>query len=68
MCDDGAANVPLLNNLAAHGVLFNVVYEHDLTAALLQRYKAALVVAETVPSSAQLALTEFWPKAGSYSQ
>ena len=56
--DDSAANVSLLNGLAAHGVLFNVVYEHDLTSAMLQRYKAALIVAEHVRSSALAALAE----------
>ena len=62
--DDGTANVPLLNGLAAHGVLFNVVYEHDLTATLLHRYKAALVAAEHVRPSARSAIEEFSTQGG----
>ena len=57
--DDGAANVALLDGLAAHGVLFNVLYEGDLNSALLQRYKAALVVAGSVRAGARVALEEF---------
>lgn len=62
--DDAAPNLPLLNRLAAHGVLYNVVYDRDLTAAMLHRYKAALVVAQDVPSSAQSAIAQFSAKGG----
>jgi hypothetical protein len=42
--DDRSDGVPLLNGLAARGVLYDVLYEHDLTPERLRPYAAVAVV------------------------
>jgi hypothetical protein len=58
--DDRSENVALLNGLAARGVLFNVIYERDLTPQKLAPYRAvALLTAQTVHERALSALERF---------
>ena len=63
--DDRSAGIELLNGLAARNVIFDVVYEHDLTAARLAGYAAAAVLtAETVRAPALAALEQFVARGG----
>lgn len=58
--DDRSATVPLLNALAARGVIYDVLYEHDLTREKLAPYAAvALLTAETVRGRAISALEQY---------
>jgi hypothetical protein len=63
--DDRSESVALLNGLAERGVLFDVVYERDLTPAKLAPYRAvALLTARTVHASALAALEHFVASGG----
>ena len=63
--DDHSTGVPLLDGLAARQVQFEVLYEKDLTATLLSRFKAvAILSAPIVRGSAITALEEFVRKGG----
>ena len=63
--DDHSTGVPLLDGLAARQVQFEVLYEKDLTATLLSRFKAvAILSAPIVRGSAIAALEEFVRKGG----
>jgi hypothetical protein len=58
--DDRSESVPLLNGLAGRGVLFDVVYERDLSPERLAPYHAvALLTAQTVHENALSALKSF---------
>ncbi|HLJ17237.1 MAG TPA: glycoside hydrolase family 66 protein [Bryobacteraceae bacterium] len=58
--DDRSEGVPLLDGLAARHVLFNTIYERDVTPKLLSSYKAAaLLTAQFVRDSALSALEQF---------
>ncbi|MGD0774308.1 MAG: hypothetical protein ABSC05_15950 [Candidatus Solibacter sp.] len=58
--DDRSSNVALLNGLAARGVLYDVLYEHDLTDRTLKSYAAvAVLTAETVRDRALTALENY---------
>jgi hypothetical protein len=63
--DDRSAGVALLNGLAARGVVFDVLYEHDLTAEKLARYSGvALLSAETIRDRALAAVENYVHKGG----
>jgi hypothetical protein len=63
--DDRSEGVPLLDSLAARGVQFNVIYEHDVNRKLLLPYKAvALLTAELVRGSALESVEDFAQKGG----
>jgi len=63
--DDRSESVPLLNGLAARKVLFDVIYEHDLTTDTLASYHAvALLTAQTVGEKALSALESFVTEGG----
>jgi hypothetical protein len=63
--DDRSASVPLLNGLAARKVLFDVIYERDLTAERLAPYRAvALLTAQTMRERALSALESFLTNGG----
>lgn len=63
--DDRSDGVPLLDGLAARGVLFEVLYEKDVTRAALSRYRAvAILSARMVRDSAIAALEDFVRKGG----
>lgn len=63
--DDRSATVPMLNSLAARNVIFDVLYEHDLTHDTLAPYDAvALLTAETVRDTALAALGQYVAKRG----
>lgn len=63
--DDRSAGVALLNGLAARGVVFDVLYERDLTPEKLARYSGvALLSAETVRDRALAALESYAQKGG----
>jgi len=58
--DDRSEGVPMLDGLASRKVLFEVVYERDITSQILSRYHAvALLTAETVRNSSLDALEQF---------
>ena len=58
--DDRSEGVPMLNGLAARGVLFDVIYEHDLAAKNLSPYAVvALLTAQTVRERALSALESY---------
>lgn len=58
--DDRSESVPLLNGLAARGVLFDVIYERDLSIERLTPYRAvALLTAQTVHERVLSALQSF---------
>jgi hypothetical protein len=58
--DDRSESVPLLNGLAARRVLFDVIYERDLSAERLAPYHAvALLTAQTVRERALSVLENF---------
>jgi len=63
--DDRSEGVALLNGLAARKVLFDVIYEHDVTAEKLAPYTAvALLSAQTVGRRALSALEDFVGRGG----
>jgi hypothetical protein len=63
--DERSEGVPLLNGLAARNVLYDVIYEHDLTAASLRPYAAvALLTARNVRKRAVDALAEYAARGG----
>ena len=63
--DERSDGVPLLNGLAARNVLYEVLYEHDLTATKLRPYAAvALLTANRVRERALAALEEFAQRGG----
>jgi len=63
--DDRSLETGLLNGLAARGVVYNVLYEHDLTAQSLAPYSAvALLTANTVRDKALAALDAFVTRGG----
>jgi hypothetical protein len=63
--DDRSSDVAVLNGLAARNVLYDVVYEHDLTAEKLAPYTAAaLLTAQTVRDRALAALELFVARGG----
>ena len=63
--DDHSEGVPLLDALGARRLLFNVIYERDITAKALSRYKAvAILTARSVRDSALSALGEFMRNGG----
>lgn len=63
--DDRSLDVALLNALSARGVVYNVLYEHDLTAQKLVSYRAvALLHANTVRDKALAALEAFVNRGG----
>jgi hypothetical protein len=58
--DDRSSGVELLNGLAARGVVYDVLYEHDVTSDKLAPYSVvALLTAETVRDKALAALSAF---------
>jgi hypothetical protein len=58
--DNRSAGVPLLNGLAGRGVIYDVLYEHELTSGKLKPYAAvALLTAERVRERAVKALEEY---------
>jgi hypothetical protein len=58
--DNRSAGVPLLNGLAGRGVIFDVLYEHELTPEKLKPYAAvALLTAQMVRDRAVRALEEY---------
>lgn len=58
--DDRSSDVALLNGLAARNVVYDVLYEQDLTSERLAPYSAvALLTAETVRDKALAALETF---------
>jgi hypothetical protein len=58
--DNRSATVPLLNALAARNVIYDVLYENDLSAERLKRYAAvAVLTAETMRNSALAALESY---------
>lgn len=63
--DDRSESVSLLDGLAARHVLFDVIYENDLTAEKLAPYKAvALLTARTVRQRALTALETYLTNGG----
>ncbi|HWB96762.1 MAG TPA: hypothetical protein VG672_08675, partial [Bryobacteraceae bacterium] len=63
--DDRSEGIPLLDGLAARRVLFEPVYERDITAEGLARYKAvAVLTARSVRESALAALRSFQASGG----
>ncbi|MFN7996894.1 MAG: hypothetical protein U0Q18_24990 [Bryobacteraceae bacterium] len=63
--DDRSSDVVLLNALAARNVVYDVLYEHDLTADRLSRYDvAALLTTEAVRNRALDALEAFVKRGG----
>jgi len=63
--DDRSLDVGLLNGLSARGVVYNVLYEHDLTPQKLAPYAAAaLITADTVRDKALAALEGFVNRGG----
>jgi len=63
--DDRSANVGLLNGLSARNVLYDVVYEHDLTPEKLAPYSAiALLTADIVRGTALAAIESFVARGG----
>lgn len=63
--DDHGEGLPLLDGLGARRVMFNVIYERDLSAAALSGYKAvAILSARVVRDSALAAVEEFVRKGG----
>lgn len=65
LLDDHSDGVPLLDGLAARRVLFNVIYERDVTAQTLSPYKAVgILTARSVRDSSLSALKEFVRQGG----
>jgi hypothetical protein len=63
--DDRSADTALLNGLAARNVVYDVVYENDLTSAMLAPYSTvALLTANTVRGKALTALESFVSRGG----
>ena len=63
--DDTSATVALLDGLSARNVLYDVLYEHDLTAQKLAPYKAVgVLTAATVRDTALAALDAFVNRGG----
>ncbi len=63
--DDRSSNVAFLNGLAARNVVYNVLYEHDLTSEKLAPYSAvAVMTAATVRGTALAALESFVKRGG----
>ena len=63
--DEASSGVPLLNGLAARNVLFDVIYEHDLTADRLRPYSAvAVLAAQKVRAGALETLGQFASRGG----
>jgi len=63
--DDRGDGLPLLDGLGARRVIFNVLYERDLSAETLSGYKAvAILSARVVRDSALAAVEEFVRKGG----
>ncbi len=63
--DNRSQGVEILNALAGRNVLYNVLYEHELTPARLQPYAAvALLSAETMRSEALAAVEQYVQSGG----
>lgn len=63
--DDRSLEVTMLNGLASRGVVYNVLYEHDLTPQKLSGYAAvALLQTDTLRDKALSALTAFAGRGG----
>ena len=63
--DDRSLDVALLNALSARGVVYNVLYEHDLTPQSLAPYASvALLTADTVRDKALAAIDAFVTRGG----
>jgi hypothetical protein len=63
--DDRSSNVALLNGLAARNVVYDVLYEKDLTSEMLAPYAAvALLTANTVRARALAAIENFVVRGG----
>lgn len=58
--DDGSRGVDLLNGLAVRNVLYDVIYERDLTPEILKRYsEVAVLTADTVSDKSLAALENY---------
>lgn len=63
--DDRSDGVQLLSGLASRNVIYDVLYEHDVTPAMLKPYAAVvLLTAETVRDRAVKALEEYLAAGG----
>jgi hypothetical protein len=62
--DDRSRGVTLLNSLAARNVVFDVVYEHDISREILRRYRALLVATDNIRDRGKPAIAEFQARGG----
>jgi hypothetical protein len=62
--DDRGESVPVLDGLASRRVLYNIIYERDVTAEALARYKAVAVLNARVVRDSALSAIEAYVRQG----
>jgi Glycosyl hydrolase family 66 len=62
--DDSSGGVDLLNGLAARNVLFDVIYQRELTPEMLKRYSEVAVLTADTVSDKSLAVLENYVRDG----